>query len=91
MVAMTQSRKSGFIAIGVLLQAFNTFLDQPAESGTDFKSFARIRGSVFQRHSKTPRAKQLKIIVKSTHVPFAIADRSDQYVVMPDYEVAKLA
>jgi len=51
-VAMTQSRKSSFIAIGVLFQAFNTFLNQPAESGTDFKSLARIRGSVFQRHSK---------------------------------------
>jgi hypothetical protein len=90
-IAVTQGRKSGFVRICVLFQTFDSFFNQAAESGTDFKSFARIWGSVFQGHSKTPRAERLKIIVRSTHVSSATADRNDEGAVLPDYEVAKLA
>jgi hypothetical protein len=51
-IAVPQCRKPGFVGICIFFETFDTFLDQMAESATDFKTFARIRGSVVQSHSK---------------------------------------
>jgi hypothetical protein len=67
-IAMAENRELGFIAICVLLQTFDAFLNQAPEPGTDVESFARIWGSVFQRHCKLHGGERLKRIVNSSHL-----------------------
>jgi hypothetical protein len=67
-IAMAQSRELGFVAVCVLLQTFDSFLDQAPESGADVESFARIWGSVFESHCRLHGRECLKRIVNSSHL-----------------------
>jgi hypothetical protein len=64
-IHMVQNRELSFVAVCVLLQASDAFLNQGPEPGADVESFARIWGSMFQRHCKLHGGELLKSVVSS--------------------------
>jgi hypothetical protein len=49
-IAVSENRQLGFIAVGVLFQTINALFYQAAESGADLESFTSMRSGVFDWH-----------------------------------------